>query len=562
MNFFKKSDQLVYLGNCSQLFVDTNLRRKDLVEVSENLVLDKYLRVSNLKVMIKLFILCTFFYFCFLNSVYGNENIPDCYQVKLGNQDILCLGQIGTIKASDRGRIVETRIETLANSHTFTPENITVQEGGNFYHVVASEMPIISLGPSDIDNVTSAVGRVYAELVVERIQNAINSYRHEHTWQYLLKGVIYTILASIAFFMGWKNSRKAFELLNAKVEPISTKILSQAKIKSYYLVNPEKGWLIFSSLISGAQTVTGLLFIYFYITIILSFFPWTAGFSPKVLNYFLEPLGMVLKMILNYIPNIFFIIIICAITHYFIKLVKLIFNEIESGNLTFNSFHKEWAQPTFKLLKALIYALALVMIFPYLPGSSSPAFQGLSVFLGVVISFSSGSAIANIIAGVVITYMRPFKLGDRVQIDSTVGDVIEKNFLVTRIKTLRNTDITIPNTMVLGSHIHNFSSSAQTEGILVHANVEVGYHVDWREVHDFLKEAAKRTEDVDQSKDPIIVQTALQNSAVAYEINVNTKNVSQMGIVSSNLFGYIIEVAKERGIELRNSSYHVVVNEK
>jgi small-conductance mechanosensitive channel len=239
----------------------------------------------------------------------------------------------------------------------------------------------------------------------------------------------------------------------------------------------------------------------------------------------------------------------------------VIFNEIGSGNLAFSGFHKEWAQPTFKLLKGLIYALALVMIFPYLPGSSSPAFQGLSVFLGVVISFSSGSAIANVIAGIVITYMRPFKLGDRVKIADTVGDVVEKNFLVTRIKTIKNTDITIPNTMVLGSHILNYSSSALEEGLILHTTVSIGYDVDWRLVHELLLTAAKKTDLIEHSKEPFVLQTALHDSAVAYELNVYTRHANQMAKIYSDLYSHIMEVFRAKNIELTTASFHVIKEE-
>lgn len=254
----------------------------------------------------------------------------------------------------------------------------------------------------------------------------------------------------------------------------------------------------------------------------LSFFPWTKKWAPLILNYVIDPFKKIGSVVLNYIPNIFYIIAILILTHFIVRFTKIFFNEVENGNIPLSQFSQEWAQPTFKLVKFLIYALSLVMIFPYLPGSSSPAFQGLSVFLGVLVSFGSGSSIANIIAGIVITYMRPFKVGDRVKIADTQGDIIEKNFLVTRIKTIKNIDITIPNSLVLGNHISNFSSSAQTDGLILNLTISIGYDTNWRLVHQLLIDAANRTQLLDTAKKPFVLQTALNDFYVAYELNVYT----------------------------------------
>lgn len=237
------------------------------------------------------------------------------------------------------------------------------------------------------------------------------------------------------------------------------------------------------------------------------------------------------------------------------KFVKIIFNEIETGSIAFNGFYKEWAQPTFKLLRVVAYGIALVMIFPYLPGSSSPAFQGLSVFLGVLVSFSSGSAIANTISGIVMTYMRPFKIGDRVRIADTVGDVVEKTFLVTRIKTIKNVDITVPNAMVLGSHIINYSSSAQEEGLILNTTVTIGYDVPWKQVHELLKMAAAKTQLIDLDKSPFILQTSLDDFYVSYELNAFTKHANKMALIYSELHQNIQDSFNEAKVEIMSPHY-------
>jgi len=127
--------------------------------------------------------------------------------------------------------------------------------------------------------------------------------------------------------------------------------------------------------------------------------------------------------------------VVFYVVRYLLKFLRLIFTEIDEQRLTFPGFAREWANPTFKLLRILVIVLAVVMVSPYLPGFGSPAFQGVSIFFGLLLSLGSTAAIANIVAGISITYMRPFHIGDRVKIADTMGDVMEKTLLVTRVRT-------------------------------------------------------------------------------------------------------------------------------
>ncbi|RYZ94394.1 MAG: mechanosensitive ion channel, partial [Proteobacteria bacterium] len=265
------------------------------------------------------------------------------------------------------------------------------------------------------------------------------------------------------------------------------------------------------------RVVITLLALYIYVPLVLSFFPWTANWAPKLFSYILDPLYTILRVVLEFIPNLFFLLAIALVTRYVLKALKFIFREIELGNLQFEGFFQEWASPTYKLVRVLVIAFAVVMAFPYLPGSSSPAFQGVSVFLGLLLSLGSSSAIANIVAGVVLTYMRPFKKMDRVKIADTTGDVVEKNLLVTRIRSIKNVEITIPNAMVLSSHIINYSADAAKDGLILHTTVTIGYDIPWRKVHELLQAAAGRTELLIEERPPFILQTALNDFYVAYE---------------------------------------------
>lgn len=211
--------------------------------------------------------------------------------------------------------------------------------------------------------------------------------------------------------------------------------------------------------------------------------------------------------------------------------------------------------PTYRIVRVLIVAFTIVVAFPYLPGSKSPAFQGISIFFGLLLSLGSSSAIANVVAGTVLTYTRAFQLGDRVKIGDTTGDIIEKTLLVTRVRTIKNVDIAIPNGMVLGSHILNFSSAAKQEGLILHTSVTIGYDAPWRKIHELLIAAAGATTNVLPQPKPFVLQTALDDFYVSYEINAFTDQPNRMAQTYSELHQNIQDKFYEAGVEILSPHY-------
>src|SRR5260370_19943875 len=216
----------------------------------------------------------------------------------------------------------------------------------------------------------------------------------------------------------------------------------------------------------------------------------------KLIGWIVTPLKHVLTSLISYVPNLFTILVIVVVTHYVIKLLKYLANEIERGALTLPGFYSDWANTTFNIARFLLYSFMFTVIFRYLPGSDSPVFRGVSVFVGVLFSFGSTSATANTIAGLVITYMRPFKIGDRVKIGEFSGDVIEKSLLVTRIRTIKNEEISIPNAEILSHHTINYTTASHDLWVILHADVTIGYDVHWKQVHQLLIEAALLTNEI------------------------------------------------------------------
>jgi small-conductance mechanosensitive channel len=295
------------------------------------------------------------------------------------------------------------------------------------------------------------------------------------------------------------------------------------------------------------------------IPIVFSLFPVTKNLASTLFKYILTPLKNIVINTVKYVPNLITIVIILLITRYIIRALKFFATQIEREKLVIPGFYSDWAQPTFNILRVLLYAFTIAVVYPYLPGSGSPIFQGVTVFVGLIFSLGSTSAIGNLIAGFVITYMRPFKIGDRIQLKETTGFVVEKNLMVVRLRTHKNEYVTFPNMIILSSSIINYhtSSDEDEEGLILYADVTMGYAVPWTTVHGILIAAALKTNFVLDTPKPFVLQTALDDYYARYQINAYTKEVDRVPAIYSELFQNLQDGFKAAGIDLTAPSYQV-----
>ncbi len=389
------------------------------------------------------------------------------------------------------------------------------------------------------------------------------------------------ILDLVPFIEGWDYTFLLTSLLGAALLTVVMIVVIRAIIMLYHTfiarIREWKGTLIKTVRVKRAELITQerlgellegairifylvllISLVYVWLTSIFSIFSFTEHWGEQLAAYVLNPTTSIIMAFVNYLPNLFTIIVIVIVARYLLKFVRWFFREVGRGNIPLGGFYTDWAAPTYNIVRFLILAFVAIIMFPYLPGSDSPAFGGISVFLGLMLSLGSASAIANVISGVVLTYMRAFKVGDRVKIADTIGDVTEKTLLVTRVRTVKNVDITIPNAMVLGSHITNFSSSAVESGLVLHTTVTIGYDVPWRKVHELLVEAALRTKGVHKEPEPFVLQTGLQDYYPAYELNVYTEEPNRMARIYSELHGNIQDVFNEAGVEILSPAYSAI----
>ncbi|MDR2765136.1 MAG: mechanosensitive ion channel family protein [Tannerella sp.] len=327
-------------------------------------------------------------------------------------------------------------------------------------------------------------------------------------------------------------------------------------IRDYEVLNTSRQEKALLVMAKGLKWVLILLQLVFSVPMLFAIFPQTQSFAETLFLYIFEPLKLIFWSIIHYIPNLFRIIVIFLCIHYLVKGIRYIACEIEHEKLKINGFFPDWAQPTFNIVRFFLYAFMIAMIYNYLPYSNSVIFKGMSVFVGLMVSLGSTTVIGNILAGFVITYMRPFKTGDRIKLNDTEGHVIEKSPFVTRLRTPKNEIVTIPNSQVMSSNITNHSSSAKIYGLIIHTEVGFGFNVPRQQVCRLLIRAALETPCVLDNPKPFVLETELKDSYPVYQINACVKEVDNLPTIYSELHRHIHDVFQEAGIELVLPHYY------
>jgi small-conductance mechanosensitive channel len=359
--------------------------------------------------------------------------------------------------------------------------------------------------------------------------------------------LLQTVLILLTNRLYRKGVRKINRLQDSKLKSIT--------FNNYELLDTQKQVHLFTFAASLIRYLLIIIQLIILVPLLFSIFPQTQELAHRLFSYIWNPLKSILNGAVDYIPNLFTIIIIWLVMRYLVKGIKYIAGEIATGKLKIGGFYPDWAQPSFQIIRFLLYVFMIAMIYPYLPGSDGQVFQGISVFVGIIISLGSTSVITNVMAGLVITYMRPFKIGDRIKLNDLSGNVLEKTPFVTRIKTIKNEIITIPNSFILTSHTINYSASARNHGLIIHTEISFGFDVPWEEIHRLLTEAAAMTEGVETDPPPFVHDLSFEDFYPIYQINAYIRDADRTAQIKSDMLKHIRELADIAGIELLSPHY-------
>lgn len=462
--------------------------------------------------------------------------------------------KMGAASPKERAVSITNKINQLYEDDFLVSDSIQVLKAEDTYDIVYKDLIITSISENDALWYGKSKEEL-AENFQQIIKLAIVEAKNDNSWLKLLSRIG---LAAFVILIAWVFIgliSKGYAKLMLNFDTNKEKWLKDLSYKDYIFLTVDQETQILFFLIKVLRWFVYFLLLYITLPIIFSIFPFSRDWANALFYLIWSPFKGLLVSIWSYLPNLFNILVIYYVMKYVIKFVKYIFQEIEAEKLVLSDFHADWAMPTFSIVQFLLYAFMFVLIFPYLPGSESIIFKGVSVFVGVLFSLGSSSAIANMVAGLVITYMRPFKIGDRIKIDSVTGDIIEKTLLVTRVRTIKNEVITIPNSSVLTENTTNYSIEAKDKGLIVHTTVTIGYDVPWPKVHKVLVEAATRTDMIMDEPKPYVLQTSLEDFYVAYQINAYTREASKQALIYSSLHQHIQDVCNESDIEILSPHY-------
>jgi len=449
-----------------------------------------------------------------------------------------------------RANNAKSIIYSLGEDWSVNPDSINLFTLGEYTQIMYDDKIILIVSEDDalwMNMPLDSLAKEYREKIVDKVKylqdkNSLISLAKR------IGAFLLVLLVLVLFFRGLNYLAKKLKLVLKKYFELKFKPII---VRDYQLLSTKQALKILFGVVNILRYILMFLVLILVIPVLFSIFPQTKDLAETLFGYILTPVKSIFSSIIRYIPNLFTIAIIYLFVHYIIKGLKYISGEIGAGRLKISGFYPDWAVTTFNLVRFFLYAFMIAMIYPHLPGADSGIFQGISVFIGLVVSLGSTAVIGNIVAGLVITYMRPFKIGDMIKLNETMGTVIEKTPFVTRIRTLKNEVITIPNSFMLSSHTTNYTASADNYGLIIHTSIGVGYNIPNTRVHELLIKAAKMTKGVLSDREPFVLDKKFEDLYQQYEINAYIMDVNEISRIYSDLHYNIQNVFIEAEIELQ-----------
>ncbi|MDR2119834.1 MAG: mechanosensitive ion channel family protein [Tannerella sp.] len=479
--------------------------------------------------------------------------------VVIGNDTVMRIyTKFGAFMPDERAEVAARKI--LQTARLFSPksDSLVIMNMGSTHDIMYRETTLMSI--SDFDAMWTGQSRV--ELATERrdaILASIQAYRKATSVGNTLKRVALSILVVLILCVLIAGVNYLFiKIIDRKVAERKSKYLKGIRIRNLEIINSEKQIQTILFLSKIARYLLYAVLLYLALPLLFSIFPVTQRLAHTLLEWILTPVTGILTGFVNYLPNLLRIVVIVIIIRYLIKFMRYVMREIELGRMTIQGFYPDWARATFNIIRIFLLAFAVILIFPLLPNSDSKIFQGVSMFLGLVVSLGSTSIVGNLVAGLVITYMRPFKIGDRIKVGEVFGDIIEKSPFVIRVKTIKKEIITVPNLAILSSNVINYSTSALDEGVILYTTVTMGYEVPQQKVYALLITAALKTTHILAEPVPFVLSLGLGDNSASYQINAYTRHPERQAVIYSEMHRNILDTFHEAGIEMIIPHYRAV----
>jgi small-conductance mechanosensitive channel len=460
----------------------------------------------------------------------------------------------GSFLPQARAAAITKRIQKLAGEYYFGKDSLQLVQDEQDINIVFGESIIVSVSREDAMYMNTSRD-LLAGQYKNKIAEAVIKYKKSIGFSSLIRHIFFALLLVIALIVGIYLTNKLFRFIRNKIAEQKGKRINGIGFRRYSFLNKEQHVELLFALTGLTKLIVRTLLIISAFLLLFGIFPPTKKFTDVIIGFIKTPVVQMLQNLLNYLPNLGTIIVIVTVSHFVLRGLRFLKKEIEKGALKIPGFHADWTNPTYQIIRVLVYAFQLVAVFPYLPGSGSPVFNSVTIFLGALFTLGSSTSLGNVISGLALTYMRSFKDGDRVKIGDVTGDIVEKNLLVTRVRTIKNEVISIPNSNVLNNHTINFSKDAPERGLILHTTITIGYDVPWKTVHALALKAALATKLVEAEPAPFIYQTSLDDFYVSYQVNAYTRSPNNQASIYSELHQNILDQFNQAGIEMLSPHY-------
>jgi small-conductance mechanosensitive channel len=456
--------------------------------------------------------------------------------------------------AEKRAQVISERIVALAADPGFKTEALRIVSEPNADVLMAGNRLVMSVFDADA-RIEGVDRQILARGALMRVREAVDAWRQDRAPATLQRNVLFALGATLVLVLALWGGVRLLRFLRGLLEKRLHQRIQDLQFRGFRIVGAQQLWGMLTGALSFLWTVAVLIAVYLYLSSVLILFPWTRGLAGSLVSLLVDPLRTLGLGFLQNVPKLAFLVILFIITRYLLKLIRLYFQNIADGSAVLPGFDPEWADPTYRLIRILLVAFMVIVAYPYIPGSGSEAFKGVSLFIGVLFSLGSSSLIGNLIAGYTMTYRRAFKIGDRVMIGTHLGDVEQVRLLVTYLRTTKNELVAIPNSMILNGEVVNYSTLAGKEGLILHTTVGIGYETPWRQVEGMLLEAVERVPGLLREPPPYVLYKGLGDFCVTYEINAFCTDPQAMNRLYAELQRSILDLFNEYGVQIMTPAY-------
>jgi small-conductance mechanosensitive channel len=483
----------------------------------------------------------------------GREEIVETSPVMLDGRVLFRVRGAQVFPAGVRADTISARIHALARDRSFDPAALDTSETEGWVRIGAGNRWVMRVYNEDAQAEGVDLSSL-SEIYMKRVREAIVEYRAARSRAALAgagwRGGVATLLALLVAFV----LRMLYGALN-RWEVRNAQRVKSVSISSFEVVGAHHIWAAVRGVLRLAFVIGSCALALLYLRYVLGLFPWTWGAAHQLSGWVVGPLVFFGRGLLAMIPDVIFLIIQFVVTRYALSLIKSFFDSVGNGSVALKSFYPEWAGPTYNLVRVGVIAFSLVLAYPHIPGASSDAFKGVSIFMGAILSLGSTGVMSNVIAGYTMVYRRAFKVGDLIKVGDVIGFVTNIRLQVTHLRTQKNEEVVVPNVNIMNSEVTNFTTLAATDGLILHTTVGIGYETSWRLVEAMLLEAADRTPGLLKEPKPFVRQRALGDFAVTYEINAFCNTPDRIILLYSQLHANILDLFNENNIQIMTPAY-------